>query len=88
MEVKEKNDRKVSEKSKAVIEDEARVLDSAASAVYAFVRDLSPVLCVEGNSPFPEDIRDFYQDEEELIQAKEGKRNERVRREGAESNTD
>ena len=54
--MKEKNNKKVSEKSKAVKvvkEDETAALDSSACAVYVFVRGVSPLPCMEVNSPFP-----------------------------------
>ena len=81
---------KVSEKlkvEKAVKVDDAAVLDWAIFAVCAQDLRVFPVLCVEVNSPFPEDITDFYQDEEELIERKEGKISERSHREGAGRNT-
>ena len=85
MEVKEKNNKKVSEKSKAVkteIEDDAAVLDSAVFVVCAQDLRVFPVLLVEGNSLFPEDIRYLYKAEGRRMEEKEeqvGRKGSRIR---------
>ena len=81
---------KVDEKSKAVkaeIEDDAAVLDSAVFVVCVQDLRVFPVLCMEADPPFPLNIRGLCKDEEELMQAKDGKRSERDHREGAGSKT-
>ena len=79
------NNRNMSEKlkvEKAVKRDDAAVLDSAVFAVCAQDLPVFSMLFTEVNSPFPEDIRGLCKDEEEVIQAKDGKRNERDHRGG------